>query len=86
MTSAEIIKSLGIKEIPSISDCHLRERVSTPINEADMFIRIVDRWEDWYGSTDKIREKVFEGRMPMMTDRRVRLFILKLTKKYTCSL
>lgn len=71
MTSAEIIKSLGIKEIPSISDCHLRERVSTPINESDMFIRIVDRWEDWYGSTDKIREKVFEGRMPMMTDRRV---------------
>ena len=70
------INDLGTKEIPSILDCHLMERVRTDIDSAQMMIKIVEKWEDWYGTHDRIRGKISEQKMPMMTQKNVYAYFL----------
>lgn len=70
------IKSLGIKEFPSISDCQLQERVNVQIKNTAFFISVIDKWEEWYGTADNIRIKISEGKMPMLTDKKVFAYFL----------
>ncbi|MCH5348276.1 MAG: DUF4304 domain-containing protein [Oscillospiraceae bacterium] len=70
------INDLGTKEIPSISDCHLMERVRADVDSAQMMIKVVEKWEDWYGTCDRIRGKISEQKMPMMTQKNVYAYFL----------
>lgn len=70
------INDLGTKEIPSISDCHLMERVRADVDSAQMMINVVEKWEDWYGTCDRIRGKISEHKMPMMTQKNVYEYFL----------
>lgn len=65
------ISSLGSKEIPSIHDCHMSERVNTSVDSTSVFENIVEKWEQWYGSQSAIYEKVIERKMPMFTNKQV---------------
>lgn len=65
------IRSLGGKEVPSIRDCHMSERVNTSVNSISVFENIVEKWEQWYGSQNAIYEKIIERKMPMFTNKQV---------------
>lgn len=62
---------LGSREIPKISDCHMRQRINTPVGSADFFVRIADKWEEWYGGSERVRKKYSENNIPEFTDKRV---------------
>lgn len=70
------IKSLGSKEFPNISDCHLQERVNVQIKNIAFFMSVIDKWEEWYGTADNIRVKINEGKMPMLTDKKIFAYFL----------
>lgn len=70
------IKSLGTKGFPNISDCQLQERVNVQIKNTDFFINVIDKWEEWYGTTDKIRARINEGKMPILTDKKIFAYFL----------
>lgn len=72
------IKPMGSKEVPCISDCHLRERVDVRIKSTALLISIIDKWAEWYGTADRIREKINEDRMPMLTDKKIYAYFLTL--------
>ncbi|MCC8042228.1 MAG: DUF4304 domain-containing protein [Oscillospiraceae bacterium] len=54
------IKAIGNKEYPNISDCQLQQRVNVEIKNIDFLINVIDKWEEWYGTEDKIRMKINE--------------------------
>lgn len=70
------IKPLGNKEFPSISDCQLQERVNVQIKDTIFLMNIIDKWTAWYGTSDKIRKKINEGKMPMLTDKKIYAYYL----------
>lgn len=72
------INSLGIKQFPNIclADCQMQERINITREKPELFIQIVKKWEEWYGSYELIREKALSRKMPMMTDKRVYTYLL----------
>lgn len=67
---------LGAEKFPCISRCHMQERVQQEIKSTDFFIDVVKRWEEWYGSPERIRERIVQGKLPMLMDRRLAGYIL----------
>ena len=62
---------LGNKDIPSISDCHMMQRIDSPVNSAEFFVSIADKFDEWYGSSEKTRKKYSENKLLEFTDKRV---------------
>lgn len=70
------ICSLGSKEFPLISDCHMMERVDTPVRSVDFFEQIVDKWEQWYGTRSGIYNSLIEGKKPMLISKQAYSYFL----------
>lgn len=75
------VHALGTKGQPSISDCHMRERINTPVDTAELFCGIADKWEEWYGTYNKIYERVLQGKMPQLTAKNVYAYFMVKGKK-----
>lgn len=75
------ICSLGNKDFPSISDCHMLERINIAVTSVDSFIKIVDKWEQWYGTKSKIYENLLAGKKPMITVKQVYTYFLLTYKE-----
>jgi len=71
------IQDLGEKNIPTcISDCQMQERINCELISEKIFINIIEKWEEWYGSFELIYQKLIKDKMPMLTDKRVYAYFL----------
>ena len=62
---------LGNKAVPSIADCHMRQRINSPVNSPGLFVGIADKFDEWYGSSEKTRKKYSENKLLEFNDKRI---------------
>ena len=77
-----IIKKIETQDYKTycLDACHIVERVANNghIFTAEEYISILRKWEEWYGTLPKLREKAIENRLPRQTWGYARTFLTTL--------
>lgn len=76
-----IIKQIAAEgESICLSNCHLQQRIDVNNGKgefltAEKCMRILDLWEQWYGSLKNLRIRALEGKLPMICSAEARTFL-----------
>lgn len=73
------IKALEEDRNITLSKCHIIERVDPIVNgvylHSGQVLKIIDLFEEWYGTKDKLKEKALTNKLPLQTSIRAISFL-----------
>ena len=63
-----------------LSNCHLQQRIDAKNDKgefltAEKYMRVLDLWEQWYGSLKNLRIRALEGKFPMICSAQAKTFL-----------